>query len=52
MLDPKWLRAEPEKLIALLGRKNFTLNLEQINSLDARRKVLQQETEKLQNDKC
>jgi len=51
MLDPKWLRAEPEKLIALLGRKNFTLNLEQINALDARRKVLQQETEKLQNER-
>jgi len=51
MLDPKWLRAEPEKLIALLGRKNFTLDLEQINALDARRKVLQQETEKLQNER-
>jgi len=51
MLDPKWLRAEPEKLIALLGRKNFALNLEQINSLDARRKLLQQETEKLQNER-
>ncbi len=51
MLDPKWLRAEPEKLIALLNKKNFSLDLEQINSLDAQRKVLQQETEKLQNER-
>ncbi len=51
MLDTKWLRTEPEKLATLLARKNFKLELDQINALDARRKTLQQETEKLQNER-
>ncbi len=51
MLDPKWLRAEPEKLAALLKKKNFALNIDEINALDIKRRELQQETEKLQNER-
>lgn len=51
MLDPKWLRAEPEKLAALLKKKNFDLDIELINDLDVKRRELQQETEKLQNER-
>jgi seryl-tRNA synthetase len=51
MLDPKWLRAEPEKLAALLKKKNFALNIDEVNALDIKRRELQQETEKLQNER-
>jgi len=51
MLDPKWLRTEPEKLAALLKKKHFDLDITQVNALDVRRRELQQETEKLQNER-
>ncbi len=51
MLDPKWLRAEPEKLAALLKKKNFDLDIALVNDLDVKRRELQQETEKLQNER-
>jgi seryl-tRNA synthetase len=51
MLDPKWLRTEPEKLAALLNKKHFSLDIAQVNALDVRRRELQQETEKLQNER-
>lgn len=51
MLDPKWLRTEPEKLAALLKKKHFDLDVDLLNSLDLRRRQLQQETEKLQNER-
>ncbi len=51
MLDPKWLRAEPEKLAALLKKKNFDLDIALVNELDVKRRELQQETEKLQNER-
>lgn len=51
MLDPKLLRTEPEKIAALLKIKHYVLDIEQLNSLDARRRELQQETEKLQNER-
>jgi seryl-tRNA synthetase len=51
MLDPKWLRTEPEKLAALLKKKHFDLDITQVNALDLRRRELQQETEKLQNER-
>lgn len=51
MLDPKWLRSEPEKLAALLKKKHFDLDITHINALDVRRRELQQETEKLQNER-
>jgi len=51
MIDPKWLRAEPEKLAGLLQKKRFNLELEEIQSLDSRRKKLQLETERLQGER-
>lgn len=51
MLDPKSLRADPETLAALLKKKHFVLDIEKINALDSRRRELQQETEKLQNER-
>ena len=51
MLDPKWLRTEPEKLADLLKKKNFELNLDSILSLDAQRKQFQLETERLQSER-
>lgn len=51
MLDPKWLRTEPEKLAALLKKKNFDLDIALVNDLDVKRRELQQETEKLQNER-
>jgi seryl-tRNA synthetase len=51
MLDPKWLRAEPEKLAALLKKKRFDLELDHIQSLDSRRRELQLETERLQGER-
>ncbi|MDP1930668.1 MAG: serine--tRNA ligase [Gammaproteobacteria bacterium] len=51
MLDPKWLRTEPEKLAALLKKKNFILDIEHVNALDVKRRELMQETEKLQNER-
>jgi len=51
MLDPKWLRTEPDKLAALLKKKHFDLDITQVNALDVRRRELQQETEKLQNER-
>ena len=51
MLDPKWLRAEPEKLAELLKKKHFKLELEQVQDLDNKRKELQLETERLQGER-
>ncbi len=51
MLDPKTLRADPQNLAALLKKKHFVLDIENINTLDSRRRELQQETEKLQNER-
>ncbi len=51
MLDPKWLRAQPENLAALLRKKRFNLELDHIQSLDSRRRDLQLETERLQGER-
>jgi seryl-tRNA synthetase len=51
MLDPKWLRSEPEKLATLLTKKNFHLDLNGILELDRQRRELQSETEHLQNER-
>ncbi|MEZ5491974.1 MAG: serine--tRNA ligase [Gammaproteobacteria bacterium] len=51
MLDPKWLRAEPQKLAELLKKKRFVLDLDKVQALDSRRKELQLETEHLQGER-
>lgn len=51
MLDPRLLRTDPDTLAAALAKRGFTLDLEQINAMDQSRRELQQETEKLQNER-
>ena len=51
MLDPKWIRAEPEVLAARLLKKKFVLDVERLQGLDLQRKTLQLETETLQNER-
>ena len=49
MLDPKWLRSEPELIATLLKKKKFDLDVELLKSLEDARKSLQLDTENLQN---
>ncbi len=51
MLDPKLLRTDPDRVAAALKKKHFVLDIDQLNALDIRRRELQQETEKLQNER-
>lgn len=51
MLDPKWIRSEPELLAARLLKKKFTLDVARLTHLDSQRKTLQLDTENLQNER-
>jgi seryl-tRNA synthetase len=51
MLDPKLLRTDAEALAAALKKKKFVLDIALVNALDVKRRDLQQETEKLQNER-
>ncbi|MHB1512579.1 serine--tRNA ligase [Acidiferrobacter sp.] len=45
MIDPKFLRTEPEEAARLLARRGFVLDIDTLKALEARRKVAQKETE-------
>ena len=51
MLDPKWLRSEPETIATLLKKKKFDLDVELLKTLEDARKNLQLDTETLQNER-
>ncbi len=51
MLDPRLLRADPERLVNALAKRGVTLDLNTFIEMDNQRKSLQQETEKLQNER-
>ncbi|MDR2213697.1 MAG: serine--tRNA ligase [Pseudomonadales bacterium] len=51
MLDPRLVRGEPQTVAALLKKRGFTLDVAAIETLEARRKSLQVETEQLQNER-
>ncbi len=51
MLDPKLIRNEPETVAEKLKKRGFDLDISQIKVLEEKRKSLQIETEKLQNDR-
>ena len=51
MLDPKWVRTEPEAVAEKLEIRGFTMDVEKIRALEAKRKTLQVETENLQNER-
>ena len=45
MIDPKFLRTEPEEAARLLARRGFVLDIDALKAIEARRKVAQKETE-------
>ena len=51
MLDPQLLRNEPERVRALLARRRFELDLDELAALEGARKTLQSETENLRSDR-
>jgi seryl-tRNA synthetase len=51
MLDPRLLRSDPDRLVTALAKRGIALDLSQLLELDNQRKTLQQETEKLQNER-
>ena len=51
MLDPKWVRTEPETVAGLLQKKGYTLDVEKVKELEEQRKTLQVDTENLQNER-
>jgi seryl-tRNA synthetase len=51
MLDPKILRENPLAVAEQLATRGFVLDVETLQNLEAKRKVLQIETEKLQNER-
>lgn len=51
MLDPKWVRTEPETVAGLLQKKGYSLDVEKVKMLEQQRKSLQVETETLQNER-
>jgi seryl-tRNA synthetase len=51
MLDPRLLRTDPDHLVAGLQKRGVSLDLNFFIDLDNQRKHLQQETEKLQNER-
>ncbi len=52
MIDPNLLRNDLANIVALLkSKRNFDLNFEQINELEAQRKSLQVKTETLQSER-
>lgn len=51
MLDPRLLRTDPDHLVSALAKRGVTVDLSELLALDNQRKQLQQETEKLQNER-
>jgi len=51
MLDVKLLREDPEGVAKRLATRGFRLDVEKLQELEAKRKVIQIETQQLQNDR-
>ncbi|NWO08832.1 serine--tRNA ligase [Chromohalobacter salexigens] len=51
MLDPKLLRSDPALVAERLARRGFTLDTARLEALESRRRELQTETERLQNER-
>ena len=51
MLDPKWIRSEPQAVAAALAKRGFTLDVTALNQLETQRKALQVQTESLQQER-
>ncbi len=51
MLDPKLLRSDPDGIAQRLATRGFTLDVAHFETLETRRRELQTETERLQNER-
>ena len=51
MLDPRYVRDNPEKVAELLRKKKFDLNVDQIRSLESERKSVQSRAQDLRAEK-
>ncbi len=51
MLDPKIIRSDADLIAKALRKKKFELDVERLAELDSQRKVLQTDTEALQNER-
>ena len=51
MLDIKLLRNSPKTVASLLEVKGYSFDVEAFSALEAQRKMLQQQTEDLQNER-
>ena len=51
MLDPKYVRTNPEEVAERLRKKHYELDVAALTSLEERRKSLQMKTEQLQNER-
>ncbi|GGO76890.1 serine--tRNA ligase [Marinobacterium nitratireducens] len=51
MLDPKYVRSNPEEVALLLKKKGFDFPVEQFSELESQRKEVQVLTESLQNER-
>jgi seryl-tRNA synthetase len=51
MLDPKLLRTDPQAIAAKLRRRGYELDVQTLTRLEERRKVLQVQTQELQNER-
>ena len=51
MLDPKYVRLNLQEVAMILKKKGYCLNVDQLDALEKKRKVLQQTTENLQAER-
>ncbi len=51
MLDPKFIRSNPEEVAQLLIKKGYTFPVEEFNALENQRRDVQVESERLQNER-
>ena len=51
MLDPKLLRQDIDSVAGALAKKNFKLDVDRFQALEAERKTLQVDTEQLQSER-
>ena len=51
MLDPKLLRSDLDAVAQRLATRGYTLDIERLSSLESRRRELQADTERLQNER-
>ena len=51
MLDPKYIRSNPEEVAQLLAKKGYQFPVEEFNALEAQRREVQVQSEQLQSER-